>query len=115
MDTLNNSLNKAQAVLISLFEACHEIDISDIETNLSVINDYLCDAIESTSKSENKIGACKVSDSGCIDKVLEVDCMLGQIRSVLSCVLEDVTDSHMAGLLGGAITITNTAQETLKS
>lgn len=49
------------------------------------------------------------------NKILEVDCMLGQIRSVLSCVLEDVTDSNMAGLIGGAITITNTAQETLNS
>jgi len=57
----------------------------------------------------------KVSDSGCIDKALEVGCMLGQIRSVLSCVLEDITDSNMAGLIGGAITITNTAQETLNS
>lgn len=57
----------------------------------------------------------KVSDSGCIDKALEVDCMLGQIRSVLSCVLEGVTDSNMAGLIGGAITITNTAQKTLNS
>lgn len=51
MNTLNSSLNKAQAVLSSLFEACHEIDSSEIETNLSVINSYLCDAIESTSKS----------------------------------------------------------------
>lgn len=57
----------------------------------------------------------KVSDSGCIDKALEVGCMLGQIRSVLSCALEGITDSDMAGLIGGAITITNTAQETLKS
>lgn len=57
----------------------------------------------------------KVSDSGCIDKALEVGCMLGQIRSVLSCALEGITDSDMAGLIGGAITITNTAQETLNS
>lgn len=59
--------------------------------------------------------AGKVSDNNNENKILEVDCMLGQIKSILSCVFEDVTDSHMAGLLGGAITITNTAQKTLNS
>lgn len=59
--------------------------------------------------------AGKVSDNNNENKILEVDCMLGQIKSILSCIFEDVTYSHMAGLLGGAISITNTAQETLNS
>lgn len=59
--------------------------------------------------------AGKVSDNNNENKILEVGCMLGQIRTVLSCALEGITDSDMAGLIGGAITITNTAQETLKS
>lgn len=71
--------------------------------------------VQELDKHLIKIGACKVSDGGNESKMLEVDCMLGQINSILSCLLEDITDSDMAGLIGGAITITNTAQETLKS
>lgn len=47
--TVSSSLKKAQAVLNSLFEACHELDLAAIETNLTVINSYLCDAIEANT------------------------------------------------------------------
>jgi len=93
-------------------------DDNDALTQQSMALSFATDlgkVVQELDKHLIKIGAYKVSDGGNESKMLEVDCMLGQINSILSCLLEDITDSDMAGLIGGAITITKTAQETLDS
>lgn len=50
--TTSDSLNKAQAVLASLIESCCDLDPSEIKINLTVVNGFLCDAIE-VSESGN--------------------------------------------------------------
>ncbi|MDH0315287.1 helix-turn-helix domain-containing protein [Klebsiella pasteurii] len=50
--TTSDSLNKAQAVLASLIESCCDLDPSEIKINLTVVNGFICDAIE-VSESGN--------------------------------------------------------------
>lgn len=93
-------------------------DDNDALTQQSMALSFATDlggVIQELDKNLVRICVGKVSDTNYENKILEVDCMLGQINSILSCVLEDITDSDIAGLIGGAITITNTAQETLNS
>lgn len=113
-----DSLNLASNIISCIKGIRNSDDDHDAEVQQSMALTFAIELEHNLIKIDERLintSHGEVSDSGCIDKALEVDCMLGQIRSVLSCVLEGVTDSNMAGLIGGAITITNTAQETLNS
>ncbi|MDN6653273.1 MAG: hypothetical protein L0K83_03930 [Lactobacillus sp.] len=113
-----NSVNLASNIISCIKGIRNSDDDHDAEVQQSMALTFAIELEHNLIKLDERLintSYGKVNDSGCIDKALEVGCMLGQIRSVLSCVLEDITDSNMAGLIGGAITITNTAQETLNS
>lgn len=113
-----NSVNLASNIISCIKGIRNSDDDHDAEVQQSMALTFAIELEHNLIKlDEHLINTSygKVSDSGCIDKALEVGCMLGQIRTVLSCALEGITDSDMAGLIGGAITITNTVQETLKS
>lgn len=113
-----NSVNLAVRTISCIKGITNADDDNDALTQQSMALSFATDlgkVVQELDKHLIKIGACKVSDGGNESKMLEVDCMLGQINSILSCLLEDITDSDMAGLIGGAITITKTAQETLNS
>lgn len=119
-DLSTNSVNLASNIISCIKGIRNSDDDHDAEVQQSMALTFAIELEHNLIKlDERLINAShgKVSDNNNNNenKILEVDCMLGQIKSILSCVFEDVTDSHMAGLLGGAITITNTAQETLNS
>lgn len=113
-----NSVNLASNI-ISCIKGIRNADGEhDAAVQQSIALSFAIDLEDKLKELDERLvmaAAGKVSDNNNENKILEVDCMLGQINSILSCLLEDITDSDIAGLIGGAITITNTAQETLKS
>ncbi|MGC6230509.1 hypothetical protein [Hafnia paralvei] len=117
-DLSTNSVNLASNIISCIKGIRNSDDDHDAEVQQSMALTFAIELEHNLIKLDERLintSHGKVSDNNNENKILEVDCMLGQIKSILSCIFEGVTDSHMAGLLGGAITITNTAQKTLNS